>query len=170
MEAWTDLSAIPMPLGVAALPIHLPSGYPVPAFVLVKEDGTVDFKVLDPARWADCVKRRRCAICGQKMRGLFAFVGGPLCAENHTYTDAPMHKECAEYAMRVCPFLAAPKYGYNKLRVEGVRYKENVSTARPDKFALCVTSNYWAMEYNGEVILRADMWVSVDWWRHGVKV
>jgi hypothetical protein len=40
------------------------------------------------------------------------FVGGPMCAfvEGGAYLDTAMHYECMEYALKVCPYLAARKY------------------------------------------------------------
>jgi len=38
------------------------------------------------------------------------FAGGPNSAfhPHGAYIDAPLHRECMRYAMRVCPYLAAP--------------------------------------------------------------
>src|SRR5208283_4809197 len=39
------------------------------------------------------------------------FVLGPIQAVTRTVTEPPSHLGCAEYAVRVCPFLANPERG-----------------------------------------------------------
>jgi len=64
----------------------------------------VDFKVLDPSHVDACATRRRCGVCGDRIRrGPVAFIGpddGRTC-----FADPWMHPLCAERAMRQCPFL-----------------------------------------------------------------
>lgn len=163
MKAWTDLHLIAEPPAVAALDKDA-RGYPIPEFATLYTDGSSDFKLIDNDKWFRCIQRKRCAICGGKIGGLFAFVGGPLSTKNRTYTDAPMHKDCAEYALRACPFLAAPKFGYDK-KLQG--YSE-LDPTRPDRYGLGITSGYEVIRLgNSGVALKAAPFVSLTWWERG---
>jgi hypothetical protein len=87
-------------------------GLPIPFIVMRDKSGQPHFTINDHAKSARCLREDLCPICGQKLfRGRW-FAGGPLSAfhANGCYLDPPTHKECVEYALQVCPFLAAPKY------------------------------------------------------------
>lgn len=73
---------------------------------MVEESNTpIDFKRVDDARIEDCARNGKCGVCGGKIRrGPVAFIGptdGRTC-----FADPWMHAECAEIAMRQCPFLS----------------------------------------------------------------
>lgn len=80
-------------------------GYPIPYFVAIV-NGKPDFRLLDAAKQKICAEHRKCAICGEKLiKGVYYFISGPLGAKNQVSTDPPMHRECAEFSMQVCPHL-----------------------------------------------------------------
>lgn len=83
-------------------------GYPVPWFVGVGADGAYDFRFVDPQRIVEAVRDRRCFMCGEPLGVVLAFVTGPMSAINRIAPEPPSHRECAEYAARVCPFLTRP--------------------------------------------------------------
>jgi len=90
---------------------HLPvdhRGYPVPFFV-AWPDGVPDHRIADPAQLAKAVRLHLCHLCGQRLGSYLAFVLGPMCVVNRTSSELPDHRECAEWAMRACPFLSRPK-------------------------------------------------------------
>lgn len=93
-----------MPARIAALPVS-PQGFPVPYFV---QQDPVDFRVVRPEAFMAGAKQGRCWTCGQPRGRTFAFVAGPMCGLNRTSSEPPSHRECAEYAAKVCPFLARP--------------------------------------------------------------
>jgi len=75
--------------------------------------GRPHFTINDENKRQEIIQRDLCSICAQKLlRGRW-FVGGPGSAfhERGAYLDPPMHDECVHYALRVCPYLAAPSYG-----------------------------------------------------------
>jgi hypothetical protein len=83
-------------------------GRPVPWFV-AWIDGEPDFRIVAPGRLAEALRLGLCWICGQQISsGFGAFVVGPMCVINRTSAEPPAHVNCAEYAVRVCPFLAIP--------------------------------------------------------------
>jgi hypothetical protein len=53
-----------------------------------------------------------------------------------------MHRDCASYALKVCPFLAAPSFAYSQKLPDGTVASENVSVNRPDRFGLGITRNF----------------------------
>jgi hypothetical protein len=83
-------------------------GYPIPWFVHRPSNGGIDFRGMDPKRFLQAVKERRCWVCGDRLGKYIAFVGGPLSAAQRIYADPPSHVECAEFSAKVCPFLAIP--------------------------------------------------------------
>lgn len=94
---------------------HLPldrRGYPVPVIVMHTNSGEPIFAANDEGVRQQCFDEDRCHICGGKLpRGRW-LVGGVLscCAEHGLILDGGMHEECAHYALKVCPYLAAPKF------------------------------------------------------------
>jgi hypothetical protein len=88
-------------------------GYAIPFGVLRDADGTPQFAVNNEHERERSIRNDLCSICGTKLlRGRW-FVGGPRSAfdSDGAYIDMPMHDECAHYALKVCPYLAAPHYG-----------------------------------------------------------
>lgn len=87
-------------------------GYPIPFIVLRDPAGKPYFAVNRQERVARTIREKRCPICGNRLARVFWFVGGPQSAfsEHGAYVDTPMHQDCMEYALRVCPYLAMPGY------------------------------------------------------------
>jgi hypothetical protein len=103
---------VPIPPRMKRLPRDR-RGYPIPAGVYRDDKGEPHFAINDELLRQRIVARDLCSICGQELNKVRWFVGGPLSAfsANGLYIDPPMHHECADYSLRVCPYLAAPNYG-----------------------------------------------------------
>jgi hypothetical protein len=101
-----SIADIPLPARFKALPIDA-RGFPVPFFVAWL-DGVPDFRVIKPNGIAEAVNRHRCWICGQPLGVHLAAVIGPMCLVNRISSEPPSHRDCAEYALKACPFLARP--------------------------------------------------------------
>lgn len=101
-------SAVEVPKRLALLPIDPKWHLPVPFFVQWL-DGSPEFRIADGDAWLKCVKDEVCWVCGQPMGNYRAFVIGPMCSINRVSADPPGHRECMEYAVRVCPFMVNPK-------------------------------------------------------------
>jgi hypothetical protein len=95
------------PPRIARLPLD-ERGYPVPWFVGYVDDKP-DFRLIGEGKIGDAIRFERCWLCGQRMGRNAAFVAGPMCAVNRTSAEPPSHWECADYAVRACPFLTMPK-------------------------------------------------------------
>lgn len=96
----------PLPERMRKLPVNK-KGYPVPWFVARVGDDW-DFRVIDPRRFEAALKFHRCWLCGQAMGRFSAFVIGPMCLINRTSAEPPSHLQCAEFAVRACPFILLP--------------------------------------------------------------
>ena len=85
-------------------------GYVVPYFVAkVPETGIYDFRIVDPPKFAKCIKHRVCWLCGEPLGKRFAFVVGPMCTLNLVSSEPPSHVDCATWAAKACPFLTKPR-------------------------------------------------------------
>lgn len=111
-------SEIPIPLQMQGLPIT-EGGYLKPWFV--KGD---DFRITDGDKAGLSVMKKACWICGNPFTTpLYAMVGDGTSAVVRIYREPPCHKECAEYAMQVCPFILYPNA---KRRTAGLSYEDTL--------------------------------------------
>ena len=87
-------------------------GFPVPFIILKDKTGVPHFKINDDRKVEECIKNDLCSICGTEMKTDKWMIGGPLSAfhPQGAYIDIPVHKECGEYALQVCPYLAVSTY------------------------------------------------------------
>src|SRR5262245_27201424 len=96
----------PRPARFLSLPLD-ERGFPVPWFV-AKIEGKFDFRVIRPGGVAIAHNRELCWLCGERRGAHMSFVIGPMCGINRTTAEPPSHTECAEYAVKACPFLTRP--------------------------------------------------------------
>ena len=94
------MSSPPLPPTLAARPRD--DGLPIP-FVHEYDDGSYDLGTLNPRRAVQCALSRVCAICAQSLDYPLAFLGDAAAAERRTFTYPPMHRSCAEAAVRLYP-------------------------------------------------------------------
>lgn len=90
---------------------HLPKdakGFVVPFFV-AWVDGKPDHRITDGAKLKRCVNENLCWLCGGVLARYVTYTIGPMCSVNHISAEPPSHRECAEFAVRACPFLSRPK-------------------------------------------------------------
>ena len=109
MHIRSDLDTLPLKMRL--LPIDA-RGYPVPWFVVWVDtpDGRVpDFRVADGEKFRLALRDKRCWVCGVPLGRWLAFVLGPMCTITRTTTEPPLHRECAEWSARHCPFLVQPR-------------------------------------------------------------
>lgn len=100
------LPEIPIPRNLLTRPFD-DRGYLIPWFVDYV-DGKPDFRTMDPHKWRLAIMRKLCWLCGGILGVHKVFVIGPMCAINRTSSEPPCHRECAEYAVKACPFLVRP--------------------------------------------------------------
>lgn len=97
---------IPVPRRLASMPRDR-RGFVVPFFV-DWVNGEPVFPALDPNKWKRCVAQRLCWLCGQPLGRNLIFVIGPMCGINRVTFEPPSHADCADYALKVCPFIVNP--------------------------------------------------------------
>lgn len=170
-----DWRNIEIPERIAKLPRDPERAYPVPWFV-AWIDGKPVFKAADGAKLATAIKFRRCWICGQPLGKWLAFVVGPMCTVNRVSAEPPMHKDCANYSVRVCPFLLNPKQKRNpkEIRSEedpnlqmskpgGIMLERN-----PGVMALWLTSSYQLVpDHAGGFVLSMGPPTELTWFAEG---
>jgi hypothetical protein len=168
MKTWTDLSKVNTPARIQALEKDV-RGYPIPHGV-TWVDGVPDFRVIDDKKWMEAVQNRLCGLCGCALDKNVAFVGGKMSMKNRMFTDAPMHVDCAIYALQVCPFLAMRKFGYIDREEDAGLVNPHVSTNRPEVFGMGVTTKFKPVQLGDTVAIKAGMFSRIVLWRQGVQV
>jgi hypothetical protein len=155
-------------------------GFLVPFFVAWMKDGkqvrrglgVPDFRVVDPEAMIDCVNRNRCWLCGDPLGRHKAFVLGPMCVITRVNSEPPSHRDCAEYALRVCPFLTKPTMRRNESEYQSdvIAAAGEHSAANPGVMALWITDG--AEMFNADwgqpgVLFQVNDPREVVWWREG---
>jgi hypothetical protein len=150
-------------------------GFPIPYVQFIATNGEPDFRILDHGAVLRCLTGRRCALCGLPMGRHVYFIGGPLCEANGFFYDPPMHKDCAEFALRACPHIARIKGRY---RAEEPDLGDKlgaiiVKGAMPDRKAewfslMHCTSFTFGRDNTGMIMVRAVLpWLDVQRWQDG---
>lgn len=155
-------------------------GYPIPAGVFRDQEGKPHFTVNAIKARIKHLNEKRCPICNHRLTKGYWFVGGPASAfhEQGAYLDLPMHHECMQYAMQVCPYLAAPKYSG---RIDGGTLKdhngvlvlvgETMYPERPALFVCVCTRNYKLLGASISGHLRPfKPYRKVEFWRYGKQL
>ncbi len=144
---------IPLPRRMKRLPVS-PTGFVVPWFV-AWVDGKPDFRIVREGGHADAYNRGLCWLCGEP-RGVYgAFVIGPMCGINRVSSEPPSHRDCAEYAVRACPFLTRPSAVRNERGLEGAQEPGGVMIKRnPGVTLLWVTKSYRPFRVDNGVLFR----------------
>lgn len=143
-------------------------GYPIPYFVKWV-NGVPDFRIMDIAHLNRCLDQKRCWICGEQLGRLMVFVAGPMCAINRVSSEPPSHRECAEFAVKACPFMLLPKaqrreagLPSGKSAIGGEMIERNPGVAM-----LWVTEGYEVVPQPNGFVLRMGLPVETAWYAEG---
>jgi hypothetical protein len=160
---------IGMPLRMTRLPIN-ERGYPVPWFVAMI-NGKWDFRAISPGRIAEAFHRRKCWLCGEPLGQYLAFTIGPMCSVNRINSEPPSHLECAQYAVRACPFLSHPNMRRNEVDPPGGTVAGEHLAHNPGAIAIWVTKSYKPMKVDedGGVLFQLGDPTAVHWFHEGRK-
>jgi hypothetical protein len=90
-----------------------------------------EFRAMDPRKFKRCYQERLCWVCGEPLGKYLAFVIGPMCAVNRITSELPNHRECAEWAVKACPFLSMPK----------ARYRPGLPDGSQEPAGICLDRN-----------------------------
>ncbi len=165
-----DARRVPMPPRVKALP-RGPNGYPIPWFVPTLPDGRRDARLASVDTQIRAITQHRCWVCGVQLGRRLAFVLGPVSVINRKTTEPAMHRDCAEYALQVCPFLTDPAAARRvqampagALPPAGVSIPHN-----PGGAAVWITDTFTPRHPPGaaQIIVTPGPARSVSWWKQG---
>lgn len=170
--------SVPIP----ALMKNLPKdkrGYPIPHTVITK-DGVAHFTVNDEARRQRSIAEDKCPICNRKLFRFRASIGGPLSAlhPHGAFIDPPMHVECAQYALQVCPYLALPSYikriDAGTLKDEIITIDQTMDPRKPDLFLMVVHRDQRYVFWDGTMLVRyikpTKPYVRIEYWNHSKQI
>jgi hypothetical protein len=160
---WQD---VPMPPRIARLPQW--GGMPVPWSAYRTAEGVPDFRVVDALKNLEMATRKLCTVCGVALGARVAFIGGPISIGNHTFFDGPMHRECAEYSSKVCPYLAMVRsYSLRPVDPEALAVmSEYSSSIPPERMAYAITRRWGTQQAkDGTLVYIAGEWLETVWFR-----
>ena len=153
-------------------------GFPIPFIVMRDPAGKPLFTVNDSRKVNEVVKTLSCAICGEPLGDDMWVAGGPMSAfhPHGAYIDTPIHHECGQYALQVCPYLAVSAYS-GKADVDKLNDKFGSDTVifvdptvladRPPMFVFAKISGY--SRDNGYVHPHKPF-LDIEFWNEGVKL
>lgn len=162
-------------------------GYPIPYNVLRDESGNPFFTVNDDKKYIQCIKERLCAICGLLLSDDMWFVGGIKSAfhPQGCFIDSPLHYECGNYALKVCPYLATIRYA-NYLGLDKVQKMQQkvgdkvllvdptVDANKPEYFAIVKTKSYHIVAAksatSGFYLKPERPYIGIEIWKSGAVI
>jgi hypothetical protein len=172
------VDGIEVPTRIARLPRDR-RGLPIPVIVLRDTDGQPHFTINDHEVTERLVAARCCAICGERLGAHACFVGGPGSAFHPAgrYFDAPLHHECATFALKTCPYLAMA--GRFSKRINGRTLDPDKAPGRvfvdttmlPGQPVVFVLGDCrrWTRDRAGHFIPDRP-WRAVEFWRDGGRI
>jgi len=154
-ELNASIRDIPVPDRMKHLAV-LPTGYLQGWFMAVGSDGVPIPQAADAEKRLRAYRQNLCWCCGQKTGVYKAFVIGPMCMVNRITSEPASHLECAEYAVKVCPYLRNPNMKRNPHLIEGKVPAPGVMIERnPGVSLIWVTRHAWAFkDHNGQTLFQ----------------
>jgi hypothetical protein len=158
-------------------------GYPIPFIVQRDLTGRAFFVINDSEVVSKAARQKLCGVCGQKLERDIWLVGGPGGAfhEAGAFIDGPMHKACATYALRVCPYIAGryskrvdealAKHGKWPARMKMIA-DESMIPEQPPFFVLARTRRVsFERKPGGTHRFHAERpWTEVEFWHAGQRI
>jgi hypothetical protein len=167
-----------LPPRIARLPKD-DRGYPVPFFVEWMQDGhpvaraypgaSPDFRYARAHFRAQAFKQGLCWICGDRLGVHRVYAIGPMCVINRTTSEPASHRECAEFAVKACPFLVKPRMRRLPMTEDEPRQVAGTMIERnPGVTALYETASATKFsDGRGGWLIRLGHPDRVDWWAEG---
>jgi len=155
-----------MPSRMKSLPVS-PEGYPIPWFV--SEGG--DIRYASPEKIVIAFRHEKCWTCGHNLGTHKTFIIGPMCMVNNINSEPPSHLECAEYAVRACPFLSQPRMRRNEKDVPDDKISPaGIMLARnPGVSVLWTCREYYPFRAHNGVLFRLGPPEHLKFYREGRK-
>lgn len=104
------------------------------------------------------------------MGSYLAFPIGPMCALNRTIAEPPSHRECAEWAIKACPFLSQRQDDRRLSGLpDGLGEQPGIAIKRqPGAIALWITRSYSLFrDPSGGTLFEIGKPIEVLWFREG---
>lgn len=156
-----------LPDAMKRLPVD-DRGYPVPEFVRWMEDGKPDFRILKDGFREKCYRQKICWLCGGKLGSRMWFVLGPMCSVTRTTMEPPSHRQCAEFAVKNCPFLTKPMAKYStKPKPEGATIDGTLIDRNPGVTLIWETLAYKPFRVGDGWLITVGDPKNVTAWREG---
>ncbi len=178
MDPARRIACVAVPPAMQALPRDA-RGFPIPAIVLRDAAGRPHFTINDNRKVVQALEEDRCTICWNRLTRGRWFLGGPLSAlhPQGAYNDPPTHRECAHYALQVCPYLAAPHYAKRVAdgrRVAqaglGIGINPSSDTERPALFVLVMAVGQSVRWSALPTIRPRRPYRAVEYWQSGAPL
>jgi len=119
-----------------------------------------DFSTISDLRVRHCLRKGLCGICGvelvepgtaQNHHYRSAFIGGPVSTSaTFVFNDPGMHTQCADFAMKVCPWIVMRNYRRDEIETG---FHPAALINRPPYFGKLLTSNYAYMADEGHILI-----------------
>jgi len=140
------------------------NGFPVP-FIQMWLGNKPSFRAVNLEHCARCLRDKLCAICGRRLGEYCYFIGGPLSKKNRLFVDPPMHRQCAEFASKVCPFVSDTQQEYSKRpdTEKGTYIEEMDPVVRPEVMYILKTrtEKFKPLSVRGRLMIRASRWLTI---------
>jgi hypothetical protein len=95
---------------------------------------------------------------------------GPMCVVNHVTSEPANHRECAEYAAKVCPFLTRPRQKRDMKNLpEDTVVAGMPITRNPGAVCLYETKTVKPFRAGEGILFQLGDPVAIDWWANGRK-
>lgn len=159
---------IPIPRRMTTLR-RTESGMPIPKFASWI-NGKPDFTVMDMTFMKSAITARRCGICGEPLGRYASFVGGPLSQLSGQYSEPPFHKDCAEFALQICPFILTGHNMRKNKPTAQIMVNNKVSPENPKVFGLVTaTIGTYSFEPRYMTFFLTET-AEPEWWYQGHRV
>ena len=121
-------------------------GYPIPYFVPIVE-GIPNFMYMDHKKLELAIDGHLCHVCGKKLhKDYHYFISGIKGMTNQVSSDAAMHRECAEFALKVCPHMFYKK-AERKAEEPSIGFASPHVKEKPEELFLIKSGKYKAKFY-----------------------
>jgi hypothetical protein len=162
---------IPVPKRLMHRPLT-DKGFPVPWFASFI-DGAWNLVAVDPRKIPYAIRKKICWVCGEPLGKYLCFVIGPMCSINRISAEPPSHRECAEYAVRACPFLSRPRMRRNEAESEAIGGTSETVPGimiehNPGANLIWITKSYRLVpDGNGRALIEIGPPVETLWYAEG---
>ena len=174
------ISKVPVPKLIQENCKQDPRGLYVPVVVL-KEGDVYHFKINDNRIVKSCVANKCCSVCGTALKDDVWFIGGPASVfhKRGAIADLPVHKECGEYALQACPYMAYSRYTsktnleklYERLQDKNILLENTtLDNNRVPVFCFVKASDYTIHMTHTLVFKPVMPYLEVEFWNDGVQL